>query len=119
MATEKVTAGDTQEVITEYYTDHAWTKLDDRMPPGVWRRLACVDRNLFACNVIMAMLLKDRYGKDDADGEIDFAGALSPLNAEALRIAAAELGARAEGALGEIRENEHDCCGPAIYRRAG
>lgn len=102
----------TYEGVTKWCDDLKWQKLDGLLRMGVWRRLAVANRALYASNRIAEMLVEDARGKDDArdDDRVIYKG-LGSFQVEALRLAMIELGSRAEEALGEVRENEHGCCG--------
>jgi hypothetical protein len=105
----------TYEAITEFCTDAAWNELDGNLPIGVWRRLAVVDRSLYASTHIAEMLVKDARGKRDArdDERVTFEG-LSSSAVEALELAMIELNSRANEHLEEVRTNAHGCAGKRV-----
>ena len=98
----------TYEAVTKWCDDLKWQELNGLLPMGVWRRLAVVNRALYASNRIAEMLVEDARGKDDArdDDRVVYKG-FDSYQVEALRLAMIELGSRAEEALGEVRENEY------------
>jgi hypothetical protein len=111
MASKRVQGRELQ-AITEWSNDTQWEERDGVLSAGVWRRLATVDRALYASNRIAEMLMRDQRGKQDArltEG-VSYQG-LAAIDAEALSLAMVELGNRAEEVLEEVRENEYGCCG--------
>lgn len=110
MAIDTVQEGELQ-ALTEWGYDKEWEGLDSLLSLGVWRRLARVDRALYASHKIAEMLIRDQRGKDDArDEDVSYKG-LNACDVEALRLAVIELGSCAQEALGEVRENKYGCIG--------
>ncbi len=90
----------------EWPQDAQWESLGDgqKLHPGAWRRLRTVDRSVYAMNRILELLFKDRMGKHMRDESgLAFEG-MAPIDAEALEIAAMELGSRVEELLEEVRD---------------
>lgn len=107
------------EAVTKWVDDEQWEALDEQLSVGVWRRLAGVNRALYASNHIAGMLVRDARGKAYAH-DIDTVtyDGLDAMDVEALGLALVELGARAETLLAEVRENDHGCCGTAKADKA-
>lgn len=98
-----------EKALTQWYDDVQWESLDGHLNPGVWRRLMTAKRSLYAANHIQAMLLADHFGKmDKEDNDAEFEG-LNGCDVEALRIAAIELGERAEQYLTQVQDDDHGC----------
>ncbi len=113
MASRVVHDGELQAV-TEWCNDTQWREREPALSVGVWRRLATVDRALYASNRIAEMLIRDQRGKSDAreNDDVSYHG-LNVCDVEALSLAMVELGDHAERVLGEVRENASGCCGTA------
>lgn len=111
MATSRIQDSKVQ-AITEWIGDDEWKERDGALSIGVWRRLALVDRSVYASNRIAEMLIRDQRGKSDArdNPEVSYQG-LPACEVEALNLAMLELGKRAEETLEEVRQNDRGCCG--------
>ncbi|NYE27319.1 hypothetical protein HDE78_000244 [Rhodanobacter sp. K2T2] len=119
MAAERVQDSQ-REAITKCCSDMQWKELESVIGIGVQRRLATVDRSLFASNQIMQMLNQDRLGKNDARDEdgVIYQG-FSAVEEEALTMAMIELGSCAQEALAQVRDNDSGCWGRLLKIRDG
>lgn len=101
---------------TQWPDDRAWEALDGKLSPGVWRRLMFAKRSLYAANRIQEMLLEHHLIAEFHDGQPGHHARLKGINVEALKLAAIELGSRAEELLTEVQDDAFGCCG---RRRGG
>jgi len=97
---------------TQWPDDRAWEALDGKLSVGVWRRLMFAKRSLYAANRIQEMLLEHHLIEEFHDGKPGRHARLRGIDVEALKMAAIELGSRAEEPLTEVQDDTLGCCGP-------